>query len=104
MQPWKVSVGLTAATAGATLILLADRFVYLKPFWSVILEDYWAPITLHLGLALVAFASMVYGLARAAGLADLGKKMGLLERSLRRGEGDKELAEALQRDREGKWE
>ena len=29
---------------------------------------------------------------------------GLAERSVRRGEGDRDLAEALQRDAEGKWE
>ena len=40
----------------------------------------------------------------ALGLGDLGKKVDLVERLVRRGEGDRELAKALQRDEEGKWE
>ena len=40
----------------------------------------------------------------ALGLGDRGKKVDLVERLVRRGEGDRELAEALQRDAEGKWE
>ena len=42
--------------------------------------------------------------ARAAGLADLGRRVDLAERSVRRGEGDPELADALKRDAEGEWE
>ena len=104
MQPWKVSVGLTAAAAGVTLILCADAFPYLTPFWAIIFEDYWLPITLHLSLAILTFASLVYGAARAIGLGDLGKKMDLMERSLRRGTGDRELADALKRDEQGDWQ
>ncbi len=55
MQPWKVSVGLTAAAAGICAILLGGWFGYLKPFWSVILEDYRVPITWHLGLGPAGF-------------------------------------------------
>ena len=104
MQPWKVSVGLTAAAAGVTLILCGDAFPYLAPFWTIILEDYWLPITLHLSLAILTFASIVYAAARAIGLGDLGKKMDLMERSLRRGTGDRELADALKRDEQGDWQ
>ena len=104
MQPWKVSVGLTAAAAGITLILYGESFPYLSPFWNVIIADYWLPITLHLSLAILTFASIVYAAARAIGLGDLGKKMGLMERSLRRGSGDRELAAALKRDDKGEWE
>ena len=43
-------------------------------------------------------AATLYGIGRAAGLADL------VERSIRRGDGDPELAEALRRDAEGKWD
>ena len=66
--------------------------------------DYGLVIALYLGLALATLAAVFYWAARALGLGDLGKKVGLVERSVRRGEGDRELAEALQRDVEGKWE
>ena len=50
-----------------------------------------SPIGLHLGLVLAAIAAALYAAARSAGLVDL------VERSIRRGEGDPELAEALRR-------
>ena len=56
-----------------------------------------SPIGLHLGLVLAAIAAALYAAARSAGLVDL------VERSIRRGEGDPELAEALRRDAEGEW-
>ena len=49
-------------------------------------------------------ASIFYAVARAAGLSDLGRRVDLAERSVRRGEGDPELTDALRRDAEGDWE
>ena len=86
------------------LFLLGSRVEYLAPFRQVILSDYGISIAAHLGLAVVTGAAFLYGMARAVGLADLGRKVDLVERSIRRGEGDHELAEALQRDVEGKWD
>ncbi len=60
--------------------------------------DYGLAITLHLGMALGAVAAALYGVARAACLADL------VEHSIRCGEGDPELTEALRRDAEGEWD
>ena len=57
----------------------------------------WPGYRLALG-SLSAMAATLYGIGRAAGLADL------VERSIRRGDGDPELAEALRRDAEGKWD
>ena len=37
-------------------------------------------------------------------LADLGRRVDLAERSVRRGEGDPALTDALRRDAEGDWE
>ena len=104
MQPWRISAGLTAALAGAAVLAGGSRLEYLAPFWRVILADYGLAITLHLALALAAVAAAIYGAARAAGLADLGRRVDLVERSIRRGEGDPELAEALRRDSAGEWE
>jgi len=104
MQPWKISAGLTAALAGVAVLLGGSRLEYLAPFWRVILADYGLVIVLHLGLVLSGVAAVVYIAARAAGLADLGRRVDLVERSVRRGEGDPELSEALRRDAEGEWE
>ena len=42
--------------------------------------------------------------AKTAGLADLGRRVDLVERSDPRGEGDPALARALKRDTEGDWD
>ena len=104
MQPWKISAGLTAAIAGSAVLLAGSCLEYLAPFWPLILSDYGVLIALHLGLALTAALAAIYGVARAAGLADLGRRVDLVERSVRRGEGDPELADALRRDAEGDWD
>lgn len=104
MQPWKISAGLTAALAEVTVLAAGSRLEYLAPFWRVILADYGGVIALHLCLVLGAIAATLYGIACGAGLADLGRRVDLVERSIRRGEGDPELAEALRRDAEGEWE
>ena len=104
MQPWKISAGLTAALAGSGLLLAGSRLEYLAPFWPLILSDYGVLIALHLALALAAVLAALYAVARAAGLADLGRRVDLVERSVRRGEGDPELARALKSDAEGDWD
>ena len=104
MQPWKISAGLTAALAGSGVLLCGPGLEYLAPFWRVILADYGLAVAWHFVLALAALAASVYAVARAAGLANLGQRVDLVERSIRRGEGDPELAEALRRDAEGDWE
>ena len=104
MQPWRISVGLTAVLAGLAVLVCGARLKYLAPFWRVILADYGLGIGAHLGLALVTVAASFYGSARAVGLADLGRTVSLVERSIRRGEGDPELAEALRGDAEGEWD
>ena len=104
MQPWKISAGLTAALAGSAVLLAGSRLEYLAPFWPLILSDYGVLIALHLGLALTAVLAALYGVTRAAGLADLGRRVDLVERSVRRGEGDPDLARALKSDAEGDWD
>ena len=104
MQPWKISVGLTAALAGTAFLLVGPRLEYLAPHWRVILADHGIVIGLNAALALAAVAAAVYAVARATGLADLGSRVDLAERSVRRGEGDPGLADALERDAKGEWE
>ena len=95
---------LTTSITGAAVLLGGSRLRYLAPFWRVILDDYGLYIAVHLGVALVTVAAILYGAARAVGLADLGRRVNRVERSIRRGEGDRELVEALHRDAEGTWD
>ena len=104
MQPWRISVGLTAAIAGAAVLLLGPRFDYLAPFWREILAADGIRISLNAALALATLAAAIYAVARATGLADLGKRVDLAEQSARHGEGDPGLGDALKKDDEGKWE
>ena len=104
MQPWKISAGLTAAIAGVAFILGFERLDYLRPYWPVISAEYGVVIGVHLGLGLATVAAAIYVTARAAGLADLGRRVDLAERSVRQGEGDAGLADTLRRDANGKWE
>ena len=77
MQPWKISVGLSAALAGSVVLLAGSRLEYLAPFWRMILADHGASLVMHLGLALAAVAAAIYAIARGAGLADLGRRVDL---------------------------
>ena len=104
MQPWKISAGLTAAIVGSAILLAGPRLEYLAPYWPLLLAEHGVLLALHLALALATIAAAIYAVARATGLADLGQRVDLAERSVRRGEGDPALTDALRRDAEGDWE
>ncbi len=104
MQPWKISAGLTAAIAGSVLLLGGAHLEYLAPHWPLILARHGVAAGLHAAFAVMTVAAGIYGVGRATGLADLGSRVDLAERSVRRGEGDRDLAHALRRDAEGDWE
>jgi len=104
MQPWKISAGLTAALAGSAFLLGGSRLEYLAPHWPAILAGHGVALLLHAVLALTAIAAAIYAIARTTGLADLGRRVDLAERSVRRGEGDAGLEDALRRDADGDWE
>ena len=44
MQPWKISVGLTAILLALALMVAGESFAYLKPYFWIILTDYWMPM------------------------------------------------------------
>ena len=100
MKPWQVSAGITVAATGVAVILLGEEMSYFPGYWLV---DYWISITLYAGLAVASLAAVVYAAARYLGLAGLGRQTDLAERALRRGHGDEGLAQALQREAEGKF-
>ena len=103
MQPWKISAGLTAALAGSAFLLGGSRLEYLAPFWGTILAEHGLLLALHGVLVFAGLASAIYIVARTTGLADLGRRVDLAERSVRRGEGDPDLEDALRQDDEGDW-
>ena len=104
MQPWKISAGLTAALAGSAFLIGGARLEYLAPHWPRVLAEHGVALALQAVLALTAVAAAIYAVARTTGLADLGRRVDLAERSVRRGEGDAGLEDALRRDADGDWE
>ena len=66
MQPWRISAGLTAAIAGAALVLAEDRVGYLAPLWPVILADHGISIAVNLALVLATVAAAIYIVARVS--------------------------------------
>ena len=59
-------------------MVAGESFAYLKPYFRIILTDYWMPIAWYGGLALAALVAVLYGAARALGLAGMGRKVDLI--------------------------
>ena len=91
MQPWKISVGLTAILCAVGLMLAGQGFSWLAPYFWIVLTDFWFPVSWYAGLALVTLMFSIYSGARLMGLADMGRKVDLMERSIRRGEGGQRI-------------
>ena len=81
-QPPAVAARRPSSAAGRMdcVLLAGAHLKHLAPFWRVILTDYGVAIGWHLALVLVTVAAALYGVARAAGLADLGRRVDLVER------------------------
>ena len=104
MDPGRFCVGMTIVVLALTCALLATRFDYLGEFWIVLRADH----ALRLVLMGAAWASCVvagtYQLARVLVLGEVGQRVGLLERAMRRGQGgDPELRRALDREETGEY-
>ncbi len=105
MKPWKASVGLTASAGAAGAWALAAELTYLRPFGRLVVSDYGLYIASYGGLALAAFGTGVYLAVRALGLGAVGRKVGVAEQAIRRGDGqDPALGEALARHDAGDYE
>ena len=102
MKPIYVGIGMTAVLLGLGILYLGYALPFLRPYQTFIIREYGLIITIYVRRgACYASVALFYGLARSLGLADLGKRLGLVERSIRRGEGDAELQEALRHGDEG---
>ena len=105
MRPWQVSVGMTMVAFGVGTWLLLEELSYLQPFVMVVATDYGVVLGAYGALALVTVSGAAYVAARSLGLGDVGRKVSVMERSIRRGEGqDPELAAALQREAAGEYD
>ena len=106
MRPWHVSIGLTVTALGVAVAIFGlPELAFYKPHWSVLFRRGGLPIAVYGGIAVASFAFSIYAAARSLGLADLGRKVDLVERTIRRGEGgDSELAEALQNQAKGNYQ
>ena len=104
MQPWKISVGFTVIILAVAAMVGGEHFAYLQPHFQIIFTDYWMSLAWYGGLAIVTLMAVIYAAARALGLADLGLKVDLMERSIRRGSGGQtELAEKLGQEERGQF-
>ena len=105
MQPWKISVGFTVIIIAVAALIGGERFAYLEPHIPMVVSRYWTGLAWHGGLLILTLMAAIYAFARALGLADLGLKVDLMERSIRRGggRGQTELAEKLGREERGEF-
>ena len=101
MQPWKIAVGLAVALGALLGALLVRRFHYLAPYTDYIIAEHWLPVALHFGAAVAAIGLAAGALARSLGLVDVGRKVDVIERSIRRGEGSPELGRLLREEADG---
>ena len=101
MKPIFFGIGVTAAVAGLAVLLIGPRLDFLSPWWGTILRAYGFTLGLHAAAALVTSIVVFYALARILGLADLGRRVDLVERGIRRGSGDRDLQHALERNDQG---
>ncbi len=105
MQPISVALGLTVTVLALTALLAGPQFAYLAPHTRVLVSQYWPALNAYGALAVLTLIVAIYATARAAGLADLGRKVDLVERSIRRGAGgDPELAEQMQQQDRGEFD
>ena len=102
MQPSHFAIGLTATILALAAQMGGPYYSYLLPHSRVLAAQYWLPLTAYGGLLVATLAFVLYASARAMGLADLGRKVDLVERSIRRGAGaDPELAEQMRQQERG---
>ena len=105
MQPWKISVGFTVIIIAVVAMIGGERFAYIEPHIPMVVSRYWTSLAWHGGLITITLMAAIYAAARALGLADLGLKVDLMERSIRRGggRGQGELAEKLGQEERGEF-
>lgn len=105
MQPDRFCVGMSMVIQALTLVVVVSEFEYLGEFW-IVLWDRHAERLVMMGAAwCLLVGAGTYQLARVLVLGEVGQRVGLVERAMRRGQGgDPELREALEREERGDYE
>ena len=104
MTAGRFSLGMTLVilTLGSTA--LAVEFGYLSAFRTYLVGEHGLRLGVMASAAFLGVASGTYKLARVLSLGEVGERVGLLERTMRRGKGgDPELREALAREEAGEY-
>ena len=101
MVPWKIAVGVALAGGGILAAVLGRHFEYLAPYTDYIIAKHGFVVALHFGGAVAAIGLVAGALARSLGLVDVGRKVDVIDRSIRRGDASPELGRLLQEEDEG---
>lgn len=104
MTPGRFSLGMTLVILVLGGTALAVEFGYLSVFRAYVVAEHGLRLGLMAAAAFLGVASGTYQLARVLVLGEVGERVGLLERTMRRGKGgDPELQEALAREESGDY-
>ena len=104
MTPGRFSVGMTLVIVVLGVTAVVMEFQYLSLFRTYVFAEHGLRLGLAAAAAFLAVASGTYQLARVLSLGGVGERVGLLERTMRRGKGgDPELREALAREESGEY-
>ncbi len=104
MTPGRFCVGMTLVITVLLSLVLAAQFDYLAEFWIVLWADHAVRIVLMGAACLLLIVAGTYQFGRIIVLGEVGQRVGLLERAMRRGQGgDPELREALDREETGDY-
>ena len=101
MVPWKIAIGVALAAAGILAAVLVRRFDYLAPYADYIIAQHGLAVALHFAGAVAAIGLVADALARSLGLVDVGRKVDVIDRSIRGGDASPELGRLLQEEAEG---
>ena len=104
MTPGRFCVGMTLVVLVLVGTAVVVEFGYLSAFRSYLVGEHGVRLGLMGAAAFLGVASGTYQLARVLALGEVGERVGLLERTMRRGKGgDPELREALAREESGDY-
>ena len=104
MDPGRFCVGMTLVVVVLTCVLVMAKFDYLAEFWIVLWADHAVRLSVMALAWLMTVVAGSYQLARVLVLGEVGQRVGLLERAMRRGQGgDAELRDALDREETGQY-
>ena len=104
MTPGRFSLGMTLVIVVLGGTALAVEFRYLSAFRVYVVAEHGLRLGLMAAAAFLAVAGGTYQLVRLLSLGEVGERVGLLERAMRRGKGgDPQLREALAREESGDY-